>query len=421
MNPAPRVAIAVTGDEILRGRVADRNGGYLAQWCTAAGLDVTAIVTVGDHGDAIATTVRSLLASGVDLLITTGGLGVTHDDITMAAVAEATGRGLELSEQALMRVREAVASRVAAPRVSEDIRDQTERKQAMLPTGARILDPVGTAPGCVLVREMQTVVVLPGPPYEASRMWDSAVRDPAVAAILARAGAPPARILRMHGIAETQVVAALDGLPDGIRDGARLGICAKAGEVELTVADRTPGGAVALADALNAAFPGATFATDGQLVEQIVAEALLARAQTVAVAESCTGGLLGARLTSLPGSSDWFGGGVIAYANQVKQDLLGVGADVLDVDGAVSEPCARQMADGVRNRLGAAWGLSITGIAGPGGGTPQKPVGTVYIGCAGPAATVVDAHLFRGDRGLIRERAAVAALHLLRRCLASDG
>jgi nicotinamide-nucleotide amidase len=416
MDAAPRVAIAVTGDEILRGRVADRNGGFLAGWCTSAGLAVAAIVIVGDRADAIAATVTDLLSGDVDLVITTGGLGVTHDDVTMAAVAGATGRRLELSQEALERVK-AAASGVAAQRVPDAVRDQTERKQATLPVGARMLAPVGTAPGCVIDHGAQTVVVLPGPPYEASRMWEAATSDPAVAALIARAGGPPAQILRMHGVAETQVVAALDAIPADVRATSRLGICAKAGELELTIADRTPGGANALADALDDAFPGATFTRTGQVVEQIIAEYLIRRRQTAVVAESCTGGLLGARLTAQPGSSTWFAGGVITYANEVKHALLGVSERVLAQDGAVSARCAAEMAEGVCARLGADWGVSITGIAGPGGGTPDKPVGTVFIGCTGPDGTVVGAHHFRGDRSLIRERATVAALHLLRRCL----
>jgi nicotinamide-nucleotide amidase len=221
----------------------------------------------------------------------------------------------------------------------------------------------------------------------------------------------------MHGVIEPEMVAALDGIPAATRQGARLGICAKAGELELTLADRAPGGAALLAAALDGAFPGATFTHHGRYVEEIVAGALVADGARLAVAESCTGGMLGARLTGLAGASTWFLGGVIAYDNAVKRNALDVPESVLGGDGAVSVACAAAMAEGARTRLGATWGVSITGIAGPAGGTPDKPVGTVMIGCAGPARTVVDTHHFRGDRALIRERSTVAALHLLRRCL----
>lgn len=417
MTGRPRVAIVVTGDEILRGRVADRNGGFLAGWCDAHGLAVEAMAVIGDDPAAITRAVRAALDDGVDLVITTGGLGVTHDDLTMQAVGDATGHRLVLHEDALALVRAATASSAVRDRVPADIRAATERKQAMLPETGEMLPPVGTAPGCVLRHGDTAIVVLPGPPYETERMWWGATAHPVVADLVARAGGPAALVVRMHGVVETEMVAALDAVPPTVRDGVRLGICAKAGELELTLADRTPGGAVALADALESAFPGAVYTRDGRAVEEIVAARLAARGWRLAIAESCTGGMLGARLTSLAGSSAWFLGGVVSYDNAVKHELLGVPASVLATDGAVSEACAAAMADGVRQRLGADWALSVTGIAGPGGGTADKPVGTVMIGCAGPHGTTVDAHRFRGGRALVRERSVVAALHMLRRGL----
>ena len=411
----------VTGDEIVRGRVADRNGGVLARWCDTHGLAVDAMSVIGDHPAAITRAVGTALDDRIDLVVTTGGLGVTHDDLTMQAVADATGHPLVLHEDALALVRAAAASSAVRDRVPAEIRTATERKQAMLPDTGDMLPPIGTAPGCVLRHGAAVIVVLPGPPYETERMWWGATAHPAVAGVIARAGGPAALVVRMHGVVETEMVAALDGVPATVRDGVRLGICARAGELELTLADRTPGAATALADALESAFPGAVFTRDGRAVEEIVAAALTAHAWRLAVAESCTGGLLGARLTSLAGSSGWFLGGVVSYDNAVKRDLLEVPESVLATDGAVSEPCAAAMADGVRRRLGADWALSVTGIAGPGGGTTDKPVGTVMIGCAGPSGTSVDAHRFRGDRALVRERSVVAALHMLRRAIEPAG
>lgn len=417
MARAPRAAIIVTGDEILRGRIADRNGGLLAAWCDAGGVEVTRLMIVGDDPAAIADAVRAELGVGTELVITTGGLGVTHDDLTMAAVAAAAGLPLELDPRALEAVHAATATATHLDSVPAHIRDATERKQAMLPRGADMLAPVGTAPGCIVRVGPQRVVVLPGPPYETERMWPAAVAHPALADVVAHAGGPPRLVLRLHGVVESQLVAALDRIPASVQHDARLGICAKAGEVELTLADLADGGSARLAAAIDAAFPGATFTRTGEPVEAVVGRLLLDQGARLVVAESCTGGLLGSRLTALAGASRWFLGGVIAYDNAVKQSELGVPEHVLATAGAVSAAAARAMAEGARLRLGADWGLSVTGIAGPDGGTPDKPVGTVFLGCAGPDRVTVEAHRFRGDRALVRERSCVYALHLLRRRL----
>ncbi len=418
MARAPRAAIVVTGDEVLRGRIADRNGGHLASWCDANGIDVARLTVVGDDASAISDAVAAQLAAGHDLVITTGGLGVTHDDLTMAAVAQATNAPLTLNAAALALVRQATASAAYLTSVPAQIREATERKQAMLPRGAEMLAPIGTAPGCIVRAGAQRVVVLPGPPFETKRMWSAAVQHPALAEVIARAGGPPRLVLRLYGVVESQLVAALDRIPADVQAGARLGICAQAGEVELTLADITDGGADALASAIDAAFPGAVFTRTGEHIEAVVAGLLLGRGERLVVAESCTGGLLGARLTALAGASRWFLGGVIAYDNAVKHAILGVPEAVLATDGAVSDPSARAMAEGARARLGADWALSVTGIAGPDGGTPDKPVGTVVLGCAGPGGVRIEQHRFRGDRGLVRERSCVYALHLLRRSMA---
>lgn len=419
MAGPPRAAIVVTGDEVLRGRVTDRNGTRLAAWCDARGLAVDRVTIVGDELDAIADAVATQLAGGTDLVITTGGLGGTHDDVTMAAVARAAGLPLTEDARALDLVRAGSARGPRHRSVPAAVRDAIERKQAALPRGAQLLEPIGTAPGCIVQAGPQLVVVLPGPPYEAERMWEAAVATPALVGLMSRAGAPPRLVLRMYGVVESQIVAALGQIPGPVRTGARLGVCAKAGEIELTIADRADGGAHALGDALEGAFPGATFTRTGEQVEEVVGAQLTRAKQRLGVAESCTAGLLGARVANVPGASSWFLGGVIAYDNALKRDLLGVPDEILATDGAVSPACAQAMAEGVRTATGSQWGLSITGIAGPGGGTPGKPVGTVLIGCAGPAGSRVEQHRFPGDRTLIRERATVFALHLLRRSLAA--
>lgn len=408
-----RAAVVVTGDEVLEGRVGDRNGRFLAADLDERGVEVQRIVILGDDRAVIARQVASLIAEGTDLVVTTGGLGVTHDDLTMAAVADAAGVGLRLDEDALAMVRARSAGAPNRDRVSAAVRDRTERKQAMLPEGGMVIPPVGTAPGCVLAVGGAQVVVLPGPPREASGMWASVVRDGPVARLLERAPHRPRRVLRVHGVVEAQLV---ERLGDRALDGLRMGICARPGEVEvvLTETGARPGAADALAAEITEWFGAAVFSTDGVDVEHAVADALRRAGHTVAVAESCTGGLLGGRFTSLAGSSAYFVGGVIAYSDDVKRGVLGVDAELLRTNGAVSAPCAAAMADGARRLMRVDWALSLTGIAGPGGGTPEKPVGLVYIGCAGPGGTRVAEHRFRTDRDGVRDRAVAAALHMLR-------
>ncbi|MCC6830762.1 MAG: nicotinamide-nucleotide amidohydrolase family protein [Thermoleophilia bacterium] len=418
-----RAAVVVTGDEVLHGRVTERNAAFLCAWLEARGVDPVRVTVLPDRTADIAAEVRDRIHDEVDLVVTSGGLGITHDDVTMAAVAAAVGVPTALHEEALVLVGRNADRHPSRFLVSQETRDATDRKQATLPVGARMLPPVGTAPGCALEAGGTLVLVLPGPPGELQAMWLAAVEhDPGLRDVLARTGvAEGRRVLRIHDVVESQVVEALDDARTGILGNVRMGICARIGELELTLADAgVPGGADAVAARLEAAFGAAVFSRDGAPVEVVIGRGLAARREVLAVAESCTGGMIGERLTAVPGSSEWFAGGVIAYANGVKRDLLGVPRDALDTDGAVSEPVARAMAVGARRALGTGWALSVTGVAGPGGGTPAKPVGLVYIGCAAPdGAVVVHEHRFRGDREVIRQRAAVQALHLLRVRLAT--
>lgn len=404
----------VTGDEILRGRIQERNAGVLARSLESHGVAVERIEMVGDGVDVIASALLRLMGEGVDLVCVSGGLGPTHDDLTMDAVARATGRPLALDTAALEMVRARSAGMGGDP----EVRRSVQRKQASLPEGARVLAPPGTAPGCVLRHGDAVVVVLPGPPWELEAMWGEALATPEVAAVVARAGVPHERVLRLAAIPESRLVGVLRGLDRGAWERLRVGICARDGELEVTVrADPSDAwAAAALEQAVAAEAGDALFSRDGASLDEIVARALVAAGETVAVAESCTGGGLGARLTERPGSSAYVLGGVIAYADAVKTALLGVGPDLLRRHGAVSAECARAMATGARERLGADWALSVTGVAGPGGGTPGKPVGLVYVGIAGPAGLVDHVELRRGgDRAAIRRRSATAALHLLRR------
>ncbi len=417
MARAPRAAIIVTGDEVLRGRIADRNGGYLAAWCDAGGIEVARLTIVGDDPAAIADAVRAELGAGTELVITTGGLGVTHDDLTMAAVAAATGLPLELDPPRWRPSTPQPQRRhtwTACPPTFVTPPSASRRCCRAAPTCWR---PIGTAPGCIVRVGASGSSCCPDRPTRPSECGPPrSVIPPSP-----RSSRTPAdRRAWCCGCTASSRASwwpRSTASPHSVQYGARLGICAKAGEVELTLADLADGGSARLAAAIDAAFPGATFTRTGEPVEAVVGRLLLEQGARLVVAESCTGGLLGGRLTALAGASRWFLGGVIAYDNAVKQSELGVPEHVLATAGAVSAPAARAMAEGARVRLGADWGLSVTGIAGPDGGTPDKPVGTVFLGCAGPDGVTVEAHRFRGDRALVRERSCVYALHLLRRRL----
>ncbi|MBU6363014.1 MAG: nicotinamide-nucleotide amidohydrolase family protein [Acidobacteria bacterium] len=410
-----RAALVVTGTEVLEGRVRDENGAMVAASLAAAGVQVQRITVVGDALDDIRSAVAEALAGGADLVVTTGGLGPTHDDRTMEAVALAAGVGMVIDQHALEMVRAAIATVPA--RASQQTRETGARKQATLPEGAVALPPPGTAPGAVLAVGDALVVVLPGPPWECAATWESARALPQVAALLGHGEGSAPLELRLANVVESEFMEAIDRADPEAR-GLVVGVCARPGELEVTI--RPPG---PVADEfvafLEQGFPGAIFARDGSTVEQVVGAALHARGDLLGTAESCTGGLLGARLTSVPGSSAWYAGGVVSYSNAVKESGLGVPAGLIDRHGAVSAEVAGAMAQGAMERLGCARAIAITGVAGPGGGTPEKPVGLVYVGIGGPDGVTVHELRLHGDRERIRMRTCTIAMHLLRTALAS--
>jgi competence/damage-inducible protein CinA-like protein len=383
------------------------------------GVAVERTVIAGDALEDIVDALRGLLERGVDLICTSGGLGPTHDDRTMEAVAAATGSGLAVDPAALPLVRDAYGGRPRAG-VGPETQRSIEQKQASLPAGATLLPPVGTAPGCLLRHRDTLIAVLPGPPWELQAMWEAALDTPPLRGLLERAAIGPRRLLRLYGVVESEMVDAFGRLPPGLLDTVEVGICARAAELEVVIAAPQESAAAAemMEKAVVQAFGDAVYSRDGRTVEAIVADALLERGQTLAVAESCTGGGLGARLTARPGASAYFLGGVIAYDDALKRELLGVPAKLLAVHGAVSAESATAMAAGARRAAGSDWALSVTGVAGPDGGTPGKPVGLVYIGIAGPDGASAHELRLRGDRERIRERATQRALHLLRLALA---
>ncbi|MCU0308354.1 MAG: nicotinamide-nucleotide amidohydrolase family protein [Thermoleophilia bacterium] len=401
---------------MVEGRVREQNAGVVARDLADRGVRVERVVWVGDGLADLSDALAALLGRGLDLVVVTGGLGPTHDDRTMEAVAGVLGRPLARSDEALALV-QAQMRMIGVRRARAETLRAGMEKQATLPAGAVVLAPAGTAPGAVVGAGRQVVVVLPGPPWEARAMWAAARTTAPVAALLGR-GDAGRRVLRLAGVVESQFVEALGAVPEAVRDAAEVGVCARGGELEVTVRPGPgPQGATAaraVEEALDAAFGAAVFSRDGREVDQVVADALLARGEVLAVAESCTGGGLGARITAWAGSSAWFAGGVIAYANGVKESVLGVPPGVLARDGAVSRACAEAMAEGARRVVGAAWALSVTGVAGPGGGTAEKPVGLVWIAAAGPDGVTARELRLGTGRERIRDRSATEALHLLR-------
>jgi nicotinamide-nucleotide amidase len=351
-------------------------------------------------------------ALDADLVVVSGGLGPTHDDKTVELVARAAGVGLHLDES-LERDIEAF-SRAVAERLKRPYADFEEgvRKQATIPDGAVSLGLAGTAPGLVLETDRAVVVILPGPPPELQRLWPRALETEAVRRVLARTAAPEHRVLRLFGVSESEVARALaeaGGEPEGVD----VTICAREFEIHIDLF----GPAEELTSVLRDRLQRSVFAEDERGVEELVLDLCRGRGWTIATAESCTGGMVAARLTSVPGSSDAFVGGIVAYSNEVKERELGVSPETLAAHGAVSAETAAEMAAGVRARLGADVGISVTGVAGPGGGTPEKPVGLVYIHVETPEASRGTEFNLAQDREYVRRRSTVGALHLARRVL----
>ena len=411
---APAAAVLLTGNELLDGRVRDRNGAYLTADLARRGLQTERLVLACDDQKTIEAAVRWLLAARPRVLVVSGGLGTTHDDLTAAAVGEALDRPLSEDPQALAWVEARMRPFYERRGLDFESVSAMARRQAMLPDGSRPLAPAGAAPGFTVKQGDTHVIVLPGVPRELEPMWQAAATD------LERDGVFPGgglSLVRIHGVGELQVAPVLESAVAASAGLLRAGITA--GDGEITVALRHDGGDAGRRAAEQAGAELASelpvYSRDGRDIDAILADELRARGETVAVAESCTGGLLGARFTARPGSSDYFVGGVISYADAVKAQLLGVPAQLLARHGAVSEPVAAAMATGVAAAAGATWGIGITGVAGPDGGSAEKPVGLVYIGCASPAGARVEQQHFSGDRDSVRNQAVTAALHALRR------
>jgi nicotinamide-nucleotide amidase len=415
-----RAGIVVTGTEVLTGRVADRNGPWLAEQLRQLGVDVGHVLVVGDRPDDLRSALEFLAGTGVSLVITSGGLGPTADDLTAEVVGAFQGRPSavdpELEQRVGARVEQLMARR--GWRADPVATAAGIRKQARVPDGATVLEPVGTAPGLVVPpadgRTGPTVLVLPGPPAELQGMWPAGVGAEPTRGALGEPSELRQETIRLWGTLEAELAATLREVEPEF-DGLEITTCQREGELEV-VTRFAPAAQPAydrLAEVLADRYRDTLFST-GPTLDEVVAAGFAARGLTAATAESCTGGLLAARLTARPGSSAWVLGGVTAYANSAKEQILGVPAEILAEHGAVSPEVAVALAQGARARFGADVGVGITGVAGPGGGTPDKPVGTVHLCVVGPDGAQTRALRLPGSRDTVRERSVTMAMHLLR-------
>jgi nicotinamide-nucleotide amidase len=428
-----RAGIVVTGTEVLTGRVSDRNGPWLAERLLELGVDLAQISIVADRPADMRAALAFMAGEGLDLILTSGGLGPTADDLTAAVVGEFQGREMVLDEALSERIAKIVAPLMKRwPNIDPEAVAQANRKQATVPVGAEVLEPVGTAPGLVVEHASDkepthpTVVVLPGPPRELQPMWAAALQTEGMRRVLARATVYRQATMRLFGIPESEIA---ETLRVAERDGVEMSAlevttCLKRGEVEVVTRYEPPGeGAYRdFAEIVRERHGDTLFSEDGRTIDELVADQLRESSLTIATAESCTAGLMAARLTERPGSSEYVKGGIVAYSNDVKITQAGVPPELIERHGAVSQEVAEALADGARERLGADLGIGITGIAGPGGGTPEKPVGLVWISVATPAREGAAERLTRsvqlpGGRADVRDRATTVAMHLVRRAL----
>jgi nicotinamide-nucleotide amidase len=418
-----RAGIVVTGTEVLTGRVTDRNGPWLAEQLRQMGVDVGAVIVVGDRPDDLRAALGFLATTGEDLVITSGGLGPTADDLTAEVVGDVQGRPSSV-DPALEEQIAAIVERLMARRGWRADAAATAagtRKQALVPAGATVLPPVGTAPGLVVPpaegRTGPVVLVLPGPPPELQGMWPAALAAEPVQRALAGRSELRQETVRLWGTLESQLAATLRAHEDELA-GLEITTCLRDGELEIVTRfgpDAQPAydGLVQVVREAH----GETLFSTGPTVDDLVAGAFDEHGLTVATAESCTSGLLVARLTERAGSSEWVLGGVASYANSAKEQLVGVPSDVLAEYGAVSTQVAAALAEGARSRFGADVGIGVTGIAGPGGGTPDKPVGTVHLCAVGPDGRQPRSVVLPGSRSVVRQRSVTLAMHMLRQLL----
>jgi nicotinamide-nucleotide amidase len=415
-----RAGIVVTGTEVITGRIADANGPWVSERLAELGVEVAHIQVVADRPDDLDAALRFMAGEGMDLIVTTGGLGPTADDLTAEMVGRFAGREMVLDEGMEAKIAKILEGFAKRFRLDQEALLEANRKQAMVPEGATPLDPVGTAPGLVVPAGGRVVVVLPGPPRELQPMWQAAVETQPVQEVLARATPLHGYTMRMFGVPESEIAKSLREMEAVGMDlgSVEITTCLRRGEIEIDVRyrDEAADTAEAVRDGLARRHPRETFSLDGETIDQQVAALL--RGHRLGLAESCSGGLLAARITNLPGASDYLAGGVVAYSNEAKAELLGVDRDLIEAKGAVSPEVAEAMAIGALERFGADVAVSITGIAGPGGGSEEKPVGYVCFNARlADGTSIARDPVIPGGRADIRERSALVGLHLLRQLL----
>ena len=418
-----RAGIIVTGTEVLTGRIADTNGPWVSEQLAELGVEVAHILIVADRPADLEAALRFMAAEEMDLIVTTGGLGPTADDLTAEVVARFAGREMALDEEMEAKIAEVLSGFAQRFRLDPEALRAANRKQAMVPEGAVALDPVGTAPGLVVPAEERLVVVLPGPPRELQPMWPAALETEPVRGLLGRATPLRGYTMRMFGVPESEIAKSLREMEaDGVElDAVEITTCLRRGEIEIDVRyrDEAEEVAEAIRDDLVRRHRRETFSIDGETIDAQIATLLLGR--KLALAESCTGGLMAARITDLAGASEYFAGGVVAYSNEAKAELLGVDPELIEAKGAVSPEVAEAMAIGALERFEADVAVSITGIAGPGGGSEEKPVGYVCFNARlADGTSIARDPVIPGGRLDIRERSALVGMHLLRLLLGEE-
>jgi nicotinamide-nucleotide amidase len=403
--------IIAVGSELLTPLFVDTNSLFLTERLNSLGIEVRFKTVVGDRTADLATVLRDALCRS-QLIILTGGLGPTEDDLTRRVVSDVLGRGLREVPEVRRQIEERLA-RFGRPMAENNLR------QAMVPEGAAWLENKhGTAPGIWIEHDHNFLVLLPGPPFELEAMFDTAC-------LPRLAHASPGqriktRLYKVVGLPESEVDKRAAAVYKAYENPTTT-ILAKPGAIEIHLRARAPSDEEAeallaeLGDKIELALGECVFSTQGESLEEVVGMYLVMRQKTLAVAESCSGGLLAERLTHYSGSSNFFLGGAICYSNALKTTLSGVPATLIEEHGAVSQPVAQAMAEGIRARTGASIGVSITGVAGPTGGSPEKPVGLVFIGLADERGTQVRKFRFPGNRDRVRLWATQMALEMIRR------
>jgi len=419
-----RAGIVVTGTEVITGTITDRNGPWISKALGGLGVEVSHILIVADRPHDLEAALRFLGDDGMDLIITSGGLGPTADDLTAEIVARFAGRELILDESMESKIADILAGFARRLGFDAEALREANRKQAMVPEGATTIDPAGTAPGLVVpVDGGPTVIVMPGPPRELQRMWPVALATEPAQAVLGRAEPYAGTMLRLFGVPESEIAKSLLEIEaEGVAlDRLEITTCLRRGELEIDVRHRP--GAERELEALIAGIERRhgrfLFSRDGSTIDDQLADLLAGH--KIATAESCTGGLLAARLTELDGASAYVQGGAVTYSNEAKTEVLGVPAEMIAEHGAVSNEVAEAMADGALARFEADIGVGITGIAGPTGGTEEKPVGYVCV-CVKTSGgeRIARDPVIPGTRADIRERSALLAMHLVRRLLRGE-